>query len=38
MLPVTDDGTPDYAYIEQYAKNLMIKNTNSTSLFWKARR
>lgn len=25
MLPVTDDGTPDYAYMEQYAKNLMIK-------------
>ncbi len=25
MLPVTDDGTPDYKYMEQYAKNLMIR-------------
>lgn len=25
MLPVTDDGAPDYEYMEQYAKNLMIR-------------
>ena len=25
MLPVTDDGTPDYDYMEQYAKNLMLR-------------
>ena len=25
MLPVTDDGVPDYEYMEQYAKNLMIR-------------
>lgn len=24
MLPVNDDDTPDYAYMEQYTKNLMI--------------
>lgn len=28
MLPATDDGQPDYAYMEQYAKNLMIKKYN----------
>ena len=25
MLPVTDSGEPDYEYMEQYAKNLMLK-------------
>ncbi len=25
MLPITDDGTPDYEYMEQYAKNLMLR-------------
>lgn len=25
MLPVADDGTPDYNYMEQYAQNLMIR-------------
>lgn len=25
MLPVTDDGAPDYKYMEQYAKNLMLR-------------
>ena len=25
MLPVTDDGTPDYEYMEQYTKNLMLR-------------
>jgi hypothetical protein len=25
MLPVTDEGTPDYEYMEQYSKNLMLK-------------
>ena len=25
MLPVTDSGEPDYAYMEQYAKNMMIR-------------
>ena len=25
MLPVADDGAPDYEYMEQYAKNLMLR-------------
>lgn len=25
MLPVTDDGEPDYEYMEQYVKNMMLK-------------
>ena len=25
MLPVTDTGEPDYAYMEQYAKNMMLR-------------
>ncbi len=25
MLPVTTDGIPDYEYMEQYAKNMMLK-------------
>lgn len=25
MLPVTNDGTPDYEYMEQYVKNLMLQ-------------
>lgn len=25
MLPITDSGEPDYKYMEQYAKNLMLK-------------
>lgn len=25
MLPVTDDDVPDYEYMEQYAKNLMLR-------------
>lgn len=25
MLPVTDSGEPDYAYMEQYVKNMMLK-------------
>lgn len=25
MLPVTDDGDPDYDYMEQYAKNVMLR-------------
>ena len=25
MLPVTDDGAPDYEYMEQYAKNMMLR-------------
>lgn len=25
MLPVTDDGSPDYEYMEQYTKNLMLR-------------
>lgn len=25
MLPVTDTGKPDYAYMEQYAKNMMLR-------------
>ena len=25
MLPVTDEGTPDYQYMEQYSKNMMLR-------------
>ena len=25
MLPVDNDGKPDYAYMEQYVKNMMLK-------------
>lgn len=25
MLPVNDEGEPDYAYMEQYAKNMMLR-------------
>ena len=25
MLPVNDAGDPDYAYMEQYAKNMMLR-------------
>ncbi len=25
MLPVDDAGEPDYAYMEQYAKNMMLR-------------
>lgn len=25
MLPISDDGKPDYEYMEQYAKNMMLK-------------
>lgn len=25
MLPVTDSGEPDYAYMEQYSKNMMLR-------------
>jgi len=25
LLPVSDDGKPDYKYMEQYAKNMMLR-------------
>lgn len=25
MLPITDEGAPDYQYMEQYAKNMMLR-------------
>lgn len=25
LLPVADDGNPDYAYMEQYVKSMMLK-------------
>lgn len=25
MLPVTEDGAPDYGYMEQYVKNIMLR-------------
>ena len=28
MLPVADNGKPDYNYMEQYAKNLMLRKYN----------
>lgn len=29
MLPTTESGEPDYEYMEQYIKNLMIKKYKS---------
>jgi hypothetical protein len=28
MLPVDDDGSPDYSYMEQYTKNIMLQKYN----------
>ena len=25
LVPVNDDGKPDYEYMEQYVKNMMLK-------------
>lgn len=25
LVPISDEGTPDYAYMEQYAKNMMLR-------------
>ncbi|WP_455676429.1 hypothetical protein [Pseudoscardovia suis] len=25
MLPITDSGEPDYEYMEQYSKNMMLR-------------
>lgn len=29
MLPATENGEPDYEYMEQYVKNIMIKKYQS---------
>lgn len=29
MLPVTESGEPDFEYMEQYIKNMIIKKYNS---------
>lgn len=28
MLPIDETGNPDYMYMEQYAKNIMIRKYN----------
>lgn len=33
MVPVTDSGEPDYEYMEQYSKNMMIKKYNQYLAF-----
>lgn len=33
MLPVDDEGRPDYEYMEQYAKNMMIKKYGQYLVF-----
>jgi hypothetical protein len=33
MLPVTDSGEPDYAYMEQYAKNMMLHKYQQYLMF-----
>ena len=33
MLPVTDSGGPDYEYMEQYAKNMMLRKYNQYLAF-----
>lgn len=33
MLPIKDDGTPDYEYMEQYAKNMMLKKYQQYLLY-----
>jgi hypothetical protein len=37
MLPVTDSGEPDYAYMEQYAKNMMLRKYQQYLTFLKQR-
>lgn len=38
MLPVTDFGEPDYEYMEQYAKNLMLRKYQQYLMFLKRRK
>ena len=33
LVPVNDDGEPDYAYMEQYAKNMMLKKYKQYLVF-----
>ncbi len=33
MLPVTDEGNPDYEYMEQYAKNMMLRKYEQHLVF-----
>ena len=33
MLPINDAGEPDYAYMEQYTKNLMFRKYKQFLLF-----
>lgn len=33
MLPVTDDGEPDFKYMEQYAKNMMLRKYRQYLIF-----
>ena len=38
MLPVTDSGEPDYEYMEQYAKNMMLRKYQQYLTFLQQRR
>lgn len=33
ILPITDDGTIDFDYMEQYVKNLFIEKSNLTDQY-----
>lgn len=37
MLPIDDIGNPDYAYMEQYAKNMMLKKYQQYLVFMDSR-
>jgi len=37
MLPVTDSGEPDYEYMEQYSKNVMLRKYQQYLMFLKQR-
>ena len=38
MLPIDEDGKPDYAYMEQYAKNMMLRKYRQYLTFLQQRR
>lgn len=37
MLPITDSGEPDYEYMEQYAKNMMLRKYHQYLAFLRSR-
>ena len=34
MLPVNDEGEPDYEYMEQYVKNMMLRKYRQCLAFF----